>query len=49
MTIIRKEKKRKEKGVREEKRDVPLVLAHGRNAGGGGVCALGFMRRRTLW
>lgn len=49
MTIIRKEKKRKEKGVREEKRDVAFAfaLAHGRSGGGG--CALGFLRRHNLW
>lgn len=48
MTIIRKEKSRKEKGVREEKTDVPLALplAHGRNGACGG--ALDFMRRHTL-
>lgn len=46
MTIIRKEKSRKEKGVSEEKSDVPLTLAHGRSGACGG--ALDFMRRHTL-
>lgn len=48
MTIIRKEKRRKEKGVREEKRDVPLAIVHGRDHGGGGGDAPSFARRHIL-
>jgi hypothetical protein len=50
VTIIRKEKIRKEKGVREEKKDVSLVptLDLGRNGGRGGICELGFMCKSTL-